>query len=50
MRPLPAQFVRSAKAALDKADQWLAYCAFHLGDYQRARQVRATGDWGVILT
>lgn len=41
--PLPfCQFIRTTnKALVDKADQWVGYCAFHLGDYQRARQVCA---------
>jgi len=31
-----------APGKTDERDLWIAYCAFHLADYQRALQVRVT--------
>ena len=33
------QFVKSTGKAGEDNSQWLAYCAFHSGDYQRAKDV-----------
>lgn len=34
-----AQFQRNVGERGEDADLWLAYCAFHLGDYKRAMEV-----------
>lgn len=36
------QFDQSSGKRTDMTDQWLGYCAFHLGDYKRALQVYQT--------
>ena len=33
------QFIKSTGKAGEDNSQWLAYCAFHSGDYQRAKDV-----------
>lgn len=33
------QFVRSTGKGSEETDLWVAYCAFHSGDYQKARTV-----------
>ena len=30
------QFERNSGNASEKTDQWVGYCAFHLGDYKRS--------------
>ena len=33
------QFHRNSEQGSSDVDQWIAYCAFHNGDYKRAAQV-----------
>ena len=35
----PLQFSRNAGKGNEETDMWIAYCAFHLGDYKRAMEV-----------
>ena len=37
---LAFQFNRSNGKSDEEADLWIAYCAFHLGDYKKAMEVR----------
>jgi len=33
------QFNRNSGRGNDESDLWIAYCAFHLGDYKRSMEV-----------
>lgn len=37
------QFIRSTGKSTQETDLWMAYCAFHAGDYVKARTV---SDYG----
>ena len=36
---LPVQFSRASGTGNEETDMWIAYCAFHLGDYKRSMEV-----------
>ena len=38
------QFNRNNGQTDEEADLWIAYCAFHLGDYKKAMEVGPTAE------
>lgn len=42
---LSCQFQRNGGVSVDHEDQWIGYCAFHLGDHRRSMEVSQRDDW-----